>query len=66
MPPANLRKIRHSPWLTKEIRHKIRDYNRPDFHPNDHDNAALTAKWREKLFGEGGELADRLKVGAAA
>ena len=63
---ANLRSIRHSPWLTKEIRHKIRDYNRPDFHPNDHDNAALTAEWREKLFGEGGELADRLKVGAAA
>ena len=63
---ANLRKVRTSPWLTKEVRRKIRDYNRPDFHPNDHDNAELTAEWREKLFGEGGELADRLKVGAAA
>lgn len=63
---ANLRSVRRSPWLSKEVRRKIRDYNRPDFHPNDHDNAELTAEWREKLFGEGGELADQLKVGAAA
>lgn len=63
---ANLRAVRHSPWLTKEVRRKIRDYNRPDFHPNDHDNAELTAEWRERLFGTDGMLADRLKVGAAA
>jgi predicted metal-dependent hydrolase len=62
---ASLKRLRTSPWLSKEVRQRIRDYNRPDFHPNDHDNVALTAEWRETLFGDGGELADRLK-GAAA
>lgn len=63
---SNLKDIRKSPWLTKEVRRKIRDYNRPDFHPNDHDNAELTAEWREKLFGTDGALADRLKGAPSA
>lgn len=63
---ANLRKIRYSPWLTKEMRRRIRDYNRPDFHPNDYDNAELTAQWREQLFGADGQLADKVKKGKAA
>ena len=58
---ASLRNLRTSPWLTKEVRRRIRDYNRADFHPDDYDNAELTETWRAKLFGEDGELADRLK-----
>jgi predicted metal-dependent hydrolase len=58
---ANLKKLRQSPWLTREVRRRIRDYNRPDFHPDDYDNAGLTAEWRERLFGDGGELADRIR-----
>jgi len=58
---ANLKKIRRSPWLTREVRRRIRDYQRPDFHPDDYDNAELTAEWRERLFGDGGELADRIR-----
>ncbi len=69
--PKNLRnslaKMRTSPWLTKEVRQRIRDYNRPEFHPDDHDNVTLTAEWRERLFGDDGELRGRLKgAGAAA
>lgn len=39
-------------------------YYRPGFHPNDRDNTALVARWREVLFGDGGEL--RRHVRAAA
>ncbi len=63
---ANLKKLRHSPWLTKEVRRRIRDYNRPDFHPDDYDNAELTAEWRERLFGTAGELVDRVRKPRAA
>jgi predicted metal-dependent hydrolase len=65
----SLRKLRRSPWLTRSVQRRIRDYNRRDFHPDDHDNAALTEQWRVTLFGEGGTLADRLprpSSGAAA
>jgi predicted metal-dependent hydrolase len=62
---ASLRKLRTSPWLTKDVRRRIRDYNRPDFHPEDHDATALLEEWRERFFGTDGSLNDRLK-GAAA
>ena len=41
---------------------RIRDYNRPDFHPDDRDTEELVARWREELFGESGSLRDRLPV----
>ncbi|WP_424186441.1 metal-dependent hydrolase [Actinokineospora sp. G85] len=53
--------LRHSPFLTKEVRQRIRDYNRVGFHPNDNDNTALLEKWTKQLFGEQGELAHNLK-----
>jgi len=36
-------------------------YFRPGFHPDDRDTGALLAAWRERLFGDGGELRDRLR-----
>lgn len=57
--------LRRSPWLTAEVRHRIRDYNRRDFHPDDHDNAELTARWRDQLFGATGTLTDRIKPAGA-
>ncbi|CAN5569051.1 metal-dependent hydrolase [soil metagenome] len=60
----SLKGLRSSPWLTKDVRRRIRDYNRPGFHPNDHDATDLLAEWREKLFGEQGTLNDHL-AGAA-
>jgi predicted metal-dependent hydrolase len=57
--------LRRSPWLRSDVRRRIRDYNRRDFHPDDHDNAELTALWRDRLFGSAGTLRDRVKVAGA-
>lgn len=56
----SIRRLRHSPFLTKEVVAQIRDYQRSDFHPDDRDTDQLLAEWREKLFGTEGELNDRL------
>jgi predicted metal-dependent hydrolase len=61
---ASLRRLRRSPFLHKHVWHQLRDYNRPDFHPEDRDTAGLVAAWRETLFGPDGTLNDRL-IGAA-
>ena len=58
-------RLRHSPWVRKDVRRRIRDYNRRDFHPEDHDATELLVLWRDRLFGEEGTLAGRVK-GAAA
>ncbi|MFI6521018.1 metal-dependent hydrolase [Spirillospora sp. NPDC050679] len=58
---ASLRRLRASPWLTPEVVRHIRDYNRPDFHPDDHDTTALIEEWKVRLFGAEGELAERTK-----
>jgi predicted metal-dependent hydrolase len=63
---ASLRQLRTSPWLSKEVRQRIRDYNRNDFHPEDHDATELLAEWRERFFGTDGSLNDRLKGAAAS
>ena len=56
----SLKGIRTSPWLSKDVRRRIRDYNRKGFHPNDHDATELLTEWRERLFGEEGTLVDHL------
>lgn len=58
-------KLKHSPWLTKDVRKRIRDYNRPDFHPDDHDASELLETWRARLFGEAGTLNDHLQKKAS-
>ncbi len=60
----SLAALRHSPWLAKEVRKRIVDYNRVGFHPNDNDNTALLEYWSKELFGPGGQLEENLK-GAA-
>jgi predicted metal-dependent hydrolase len=44
----------------------LKDYNRPDFHPDDRDTTALVAQWREELFGAEGRLNDLLVKPSAA
>jgi len=46
-------------------RAQLKDYNRPDFHPDDSDTTELVETWRQELFGEQGTLNDKL-IGAAA
>ena len=56
----SLRRLPKSPWLSKDVRTRIRDYNRPDFHPDDHDATELLETWRDRFFGESGTLNDHL------
>jgi predicted metal-dependent hydrolase len=59
------RRFRRSPIVSRALWEQLRDYNRPDFHPDDRDTTALVTRWREELFGADGTLNDKL-VGAAA
>ena len=69
--PANLRRswrrFRRSPVMRPEVWRQLRDYDRPDFHPDDRDTTALVEHWRTELFGEQGTLNDKLaRAGAGA
>jgi hypothetical protein len=57
----SLAELRHSPFLSREVVRRIRDYNRIGFHPDDNDATGLLERWREELFGTQGVLADHLK-----
>lgn len=61
----DLREAKESPFWGSEIWEQLRDYNRPDFHPDDHDHSELLERWRTELFGDEGKLTDRLGVRAA-
>jgi hypothetical protein len=59
------RRLRRSPLLTRELWEQLRDYTRPDFHPDDRDTTELVDRWRAQLFGEQGTLNDKLTTAAA-
>lgn len=61
----DLREVRRSPFVGADVWSALRDYNRPDFHPDDHDHTDLLERWREDLFGDDGSLTDRVPVRAA-
>lgn len=62
---ASWRRFRHTPVMNRELWVRLCDYDRPDFHPDDHDTRELVAEWRERLFGPDGTLNDRLVSSAA-
>jgi predicted metal-dependent hydrolase len=55
-----------SPIMDPALWRQLKDYNRPDFHPDDSDTTELVATWRTALFGENGTLNDKLTSGKAA
>ncbi|HUO04605.1 MAG TPA: metal-dependent hydrolase [Candidatus Binataceae bacterium] len=59
------RKFRASPFMSKRFWQRLKDYNRPDFHPGDCDTTALVTQWRAELFGQHGTLNDKLMSSAA-
>ena len=61
----SLRRVRKSPLMSKKLWNQLKDYNRPDFHPNQSEHTGLVEQWREELFGKNGTLNDKL-AGAAA
>jgi predicted metal-dependent hydrolase len=59
------KQFKQAPIIDKEMWRQLKEYDRPDFHPNDRDTTALEAQWRERFFGDDGELNDLL-VGRSA
>jgi hypothetical protein len=58
------RRFRSSPLLSRQLWDQLRDYDRPDFHPDDRDTTALVDHWRLQLFGSDGTLNDKLVANA--
>jgi predicted metal-dependent hydrolase len=50
------RRLRGSPFMSREVWRRLRAYNQPGFHPDDRDTAALVQRWRDELFGAEGRL----------
>lgn len=44
----SLRKLRSHPFFQRDVVTRLMDYNRRDFHPDDHDTEALLAEWRTR------------------
>jgi hypothetical protein len=61
----SLTRAARSPLASKDLWRRLRDYNRPDFHPDDHDTTELVRTWRRELFGPDGSLSDLLTPSAA-
>ncbi|MEO6628687.1 MAG: metal-dependent hydrolase [Aquihabitans sp.] len=59
------RTFRRSPLIQRAVWDQLRDYNRRDFHPDDHDTSALEEKWRTELFGDAGSLSPYLARASA-
>lgn len=64
--PRSWRRFRRSPVMQRAVWDQLRDYNRPDFHPDDSDTSALVERWRADLFGEQGKLNDKLARSASS
>jgi hypothetical protein len=68
--PGNVRRswrrFRRSPIVSPEVWRQLKDYDRPDFHPDDRDTTELVEVWRTRLFGDEGSLNDKLVTSGAA
>jgi predicted metal-dependent hydrolase len=60
------KRVKSSPIMDPALWAQLKDYNRPDFHPDDSDTVELVETWRTELFGEQGTLNDKLTTGKAA
>lgn len=56
----SLKRFRQSPVMSRKVWEQLKDYDRPDFHPDDSDTDALVEQWRAILFGDEGTLNERL------
>ena len=61
----SLANFRGSAVMRRELWDRLREYDRPGFHPDDRDTGALVAQWREELFGDEGALKGNLAPTAA-
>jgi predicted metal-dependent hydrolase len=58
--------FRKSPVMNRKVWEQLKDYNRPDFHPDDSDTTELVERWRAELFGTDGTLNGLLAGSSAA
>jgi predicted metal-dependent hydrolase len=63
---SSFQRLRTSPLFSREIWDQLREYDRPDFHPDDRDTTELVEFWREALFGTEGSMNHRLPGGSSA
>jgi len=61
----SLAKMRGTRLVSRQLWDQLREYDRPGFHPDDHDTTALVEYWRAELFGEQGVLKGQLAGSAA-
>ena len=61
----SFRKLKASPFLSRATWETLKEYDRPDFHPDDRDTDELVSRWRAELFGDTGTLNDKLATRAA-
>src|SRR5690606_26193192 len=61
----SFRKLKASPFLSRETWRTLKEYDDPDFHPDDRDTDELVHRWRAELFGDEGTLNDKLATRAA-
>lgn len=57
----SLARLRHSPFLERDVIQHLRAYGREGFHPDDFDATDLLERWTQELFGPQGSLADHLR-----
>jgi predicted metal-dependent hydrolase len=53
-------RLRHSPFLERDVIEHLRAYTRHGFHPDDVDSTELLERWSAELFGPEGTLAGHL------
>jgi predicted metal-dependent hydrolase len=63
---ASWRHLRTTPLLRRELWEELRRYDRRGFHPREIPTDDLVAQWRQRLFGEGGTMVDKLAGAQAA
>lgn len=57
---SSLARVRRSAMLQPAVWHRLKDYDRPDFHPDDWDSTDAIERWSAELFGPEGALRDLL------
>jgi predicted metal-dependent hydrolase len=53
---ASFRRFRRHPLVSREVWEQLKDYERRGFHPDDWPTDELVATWRERLFGDSGQM----------
>ena len=60
------RRFRRQPFISRAVWDQLKEYERPGFHPNDRPTHDLIETWRERLFGESGEMLYATRAAAAS